>query len=84
MVSGRVQGVCYRYFTEENARRAGVTGWVMNLPDGRVEAELQGDEGSLLNLLSILRKGPSIGYVQDIVKYEVPVEERDKAFRIRY
>ncbi|MCM8528916.1 MAG: acylphosphatase [Lentisphaeraceae bacterium] len=84
LVSGRVQGVGYRYFTEEKARKSRVSGWVKNLPDGRVEAEIQGEETDLLHLLSVLRKGPPLALVKDIVKFEVPVEEKDKTFRIRY
>ncbi|MCM8541394.1 MAG: acylphosphatase [Lentisphaeraceae bacterium] len=84
LVSGRVQGVGYRYFAEEKARRSRVSGWVKNLPDGRVEAEIQGQEGDLLELISILRKGPPLGIVKDIVKYEVPLEEKDNTFCIRY
>ena len=44
VVSGRVQGVGFRYFTQETAQREGATGWVRNLPDGRVELQVTGDE----------------------------------------
>ncbi len=83
-LSGRVQGVGYRYFTRDKALKAGVTGWVMNLPDGKVEAEIQGSENVLIDFLSVLRKGPPIGFVRDIVKYDVPVEEGEEHFIIRY
>ena len=43
VVSGRVQGVGFRYFTQDTALREGVTGWVRNLPDGRVEAHVEGE-----------------------------------------
>src|SRR5207244_9719661 len=42
VVSGRVQGVCYRAFTQEAALDLGLGGWVRNLPDGRVEAQVEG------------------------------------------
>lgn len=84
LVSGRVQGVGYRYFTKENAGKMGICGWVKNLPDGRVEAEIQGDEGLLLDFLSVLRRGPAFGRVRDIEKYEIPLDERELSFEIRY
>lgn len=58
MVSGRVQGVGFRYFTQDTARREGVTGWVRNLPDGRVEALAEGDAEALTRLERALRTGP--------------------------
>ena len=82
-ISGRVQGVGYRYFTETAARKTGVTGWVRNLPDGRVEAEIQGTTHDIIQLLSSLRRGPTFGRVSDITKYEIPVEESEKRFEIR-
>ena len=84
LVSGRVQGVGYRYFTRDKASKLGVSGWVKNLPDGRVEAEIQGEEQLLLDFLSILRKGPPLGRVRDIVKNEIPPDQEDVAFDIRY
>ena len=82
-ISGRVQGVGYRYFTERAARQSGLTGWVRNLPDGRVEAEIQGENEKLVQFLSQLRRGPALGRVTDIQKHEVPVLE-ESMFEIRY
>ena len=82
-ISGRVQGVGYRYFTERAARQSGLAGWVRNLPDGRVEAEIQGENEKLVHFLSQLRRGPALGRVTDIQKYEVPVLE-ESMFEIRY
>jgi acylphosphatase len=64
VVSGRVQGVGFRYFTQDIARREGVTGYVCNLPDGRVEAVAEGDEESLTRLEAALRRGPSHARVE--------------------
>ena len=58
VVSGRVQGVGFRYFTQDTARREGVTGWVRNLPDGRVEALAEGDADAVMRLERALRIGP--------------------------
>jgi acylphosphatase len=59
LVSGRVQGVFFRAFTQEEARRLGVRGWVRNLSDGRVEAHIEHkDRGVLDAMLARLREGP--------------------------
>jgi len=58
LVSGRVQGVGYRYFIARQAAGLGVAGWVRNLPDGRVEALAQGDEPALAAFEGRLWEGP--------------------------
>ena len=58
VISGRVQGVGFRYFTQECALREGVTGWVRNLPDGRVEAHVEGESESVTRIERALRSGP--------------------------
>lgn len=63
MVSGDVQGVGYRYTLQHVARQAGVTGWVRNLRDGRVEAELEGEGAAVDTALAWMRAGPSGGRV---------------------
>ena len=57
-VSGRVQGVWFRESTRRAADAAGVTGWVRNLPDGRVEALFEGDADALDALVAFVRVGP--------------------------
>ena len=65
-VSGRVQGVGYRYFAHTAAAQLGVTGYVKNLPDGRVEVYAIGTEPQLNALLTELRRGPRHSAVRGI------------------
>ena len=58
-ISGRVQGVFFRSEMKHEAKKQGITGWVRNLPDGRVEAVLEGEEPSVKELVEFCRKGPS-------------------------
>ena len=57
-IEGRVQGVGYRAFAQDEARRLGVKGWVVNRDNGSVEAALHGPGAALGDLIGILRKGP--------------------------
>jgi acylphosphatase len=72
IVTGRVQGVCYRASTVDEARGHGLTGWVRNLPDGSVELEAQGDEARVAALLAWCAHGPPAARVAG-----VGVEDRD-------
>jgi acylphosphatase len=58
LISGRVQGVGYRYFAEREANRIGVTGWARNLADGRVEVHANGSPKQLDEFEARLRNGP--------------------------
>jgi acylphosphatase len=62
-IEGRVQGVGFRYFTQEKAIALALTGWVRNLPDGSVEAWAQGPRGVIEEWLKALQKGPPLGRV---------------------
>jgi acylphosphatase len=65
-VSGRVQGVYYRGFTESCARSLGVSGWVRNIPGGGVEAVLEGDRQKVGELLKLMKSGPTGALVSGI------------------
>ncbi len=70
-VSGRVQGVYYRQNTKETAIGHGARGWVRNLPDGRVEVVIEGDEESVGRVIDWCRVGPPKAHVEDVeLKYE--------------
>jgi acylphosphatase len=72
VVSGRVQGVGFRYFTQDAARREGVAGLVRNLLDGRVEVLAEGDEEALRRLEQAIRRGPSRARVEHVEVDGVP------------
>ena len=65
-VSGKVQGVYYRQNTMETAKKYGVTGWVRNLPDSRVEAVFEGDSINVDKVIEWCKEGPPRAEVQGI------------------
>ena len=65
-VSGRVQGVAFRWVTSDVAHQLKVTGWVRNLRDGRVEVIAEGEEDVLNQFIEFLEKGPRYAKVKDI------------------
>lgn len=65
-VTGRVQGVAYRYFVERRAAEIPVTGLVRNLRDGRVEVVAEGKKADLESFLVFLREGPRMARVDDL------------------
>ena len=82
VVSGRVTGVGFRYFTQDVARREGLTGMVRNLPDGRVEAIAEGDAESLARFEMALRRGPARARVEHLDIEALPVAGRYLEFAI--
>ena len=66
LISGRVQGVAYRYFIREKARNKGIKGHVRNLPDGCVEVVALGHKGALEALITDLKKGPPASRVEEV------------------
>ena len=78
VVSGRVQGVGFRYFTQDVARREGVTGWVRNLPDGRVEARVEGEAEAVTRVERAIRAGPRGARVEAV---SVDIEDVSGAYQ---
>ncbi len=66
LVSGRVQGVGYRWFVIERASLEGITGWVRNLPGGDVEVVAEGDAEAMERFERVLRQGPGRARVDDV------------------
>jgi acylphosphatase len=66
VVSGTVQGVSFRYYTAEEARRLRVAGWVRNRADGLVEVEAEGERPALEALVAFCRRGPPAARVEDV------------------
>lgn len=74
LISGRVQGVWFRESMRQEALKLGATGWVRNLPDGRVEAAICGDPDVLDALLAWTKRGPPLAKVASIDPSEIPEE----------
>lgn len=84
LISGKVQGVFFRSETREEAIRRSVTGWIRNLPDGRVEAVFEGEEKQVRELLEFCRRGPPGAKVVNVdVRWE-SYRGEFKNFYIRY
>jgi acylphosphatase len=65
-IAGRVQGVGFRWFVREEARRLGLSGWVTNLPGGEVEVKASGEGSSLERLRRALAVGPTGAEVREV------------------
>ena len=83
LISGRVQGVGYRYFAQRHAVDLGLSGYARNLDDGRVEVLAIGPERKLAELAGRLRQGPMWSEVRAFEEQEAPVLEYE-GFHIRH
>ena len=83
LISGRVQGVGFRFFAEEQARREGLAGYVRNLPDGRVESLVEGDEEAVARFERALHRGPRGARIEQVVTEAAAVEDRH-GFAVRF
>jgi acylphosphatase len=84
VVTGRVQGVGFRWFVRAEARPLGLTGWVRNRKDGAVEGEVEGRDDAIEALIPCLEVGPPSAIVTNVDISEISDEgERYKLFEIR-
>ena len=83
VVSGRVQGVGFRYFVSDRAGLEGIHGYVRNLADGRVEAIVEGDEEAVERLERAIRRGPPTARVDAVDVEPLVPEGRPTGFAVR-
>ena len=84
LVSGRVQGVGFRWYVLNTARQLGVAGWARNLPDGRVDVAGQADPEVLGILEGKLRRGPLLSHVNNVERTDITSEVDElNSFEIR-
>ena len=81
VIRGRVQGVFYRGWAVETARELGLTGWVRNRRDGKVEAVVQGEEEAVVRFIERAKEGPPSAHVADIEVGDAAVEACRARFR---
>jgi acylphosphatase len=84
VVLGRVQGVGFRCWLLEEARRLGLTGWVRNQRDGGVEIEAEGDEDKLFRLEQLLWEGPALAHVTEVRARYIDAVKNYPNFTISY
>lgn len=84
VVHGNVQGVGFRYFVVEHARRLGLRGYARNESDGDVEVVAQGQRSDLERLLSKLRQGPPAADVRDVQTLWREPTEQFSSFHLRW
>lgn len=83
-VSGVVQGVGFRYFTVRQARETGVSGWVRNNPDGKVEIVVEGEEWQLREFAKNVEIGPSLSSVTGMEVKEEEFQNEFEGFEVRF
>lgn len=83
-ISGRVQGVFFRAYTQKEAYRLGLKGWVRNLPDGRVEAVFEGENLAVEKMIKWCYKGSPGAIVTNVEVIEEPYKGEFSTFEIRY
>ena len=84
IVSGRVQGVCFRYGTKKQALARGLKGWVKNNYDNSVEVLAYGDKKKIKELIEWCHKGPSLAHVEDVKVEWLEYNEKLSTFKMKY
>lgn len=84
VVTGRVQGVFFRMYTAQEAKRLALSGWVRNLGDGTVETEFQGEESEVRLMAQWLRQGSPNSRVDQVQSRTCPPLPEEKSFVVRH
>lgn len=84
LISGRVQGVFYRYTAQRVASRLDISGWVKNLPNGKVEAVAVGTPSAVDTFIAWCQEGPPGAHVFDVAVTELPAPQDYEGFSIKY
>jgi acylphosphatase len=82
LITGRVQGVGFRWFVEREAQAIGVGGWVRNNDEGAVEVMASGSAEQLTRLRKMLEQGPRASRVDEVQEFEVESQQHETSFRI--
>ena len=83
-VTGRVQGVSFRYYTQLKAQDLGLTGFVRNQADGSVYVEAEGEESLLKSLVDWCYEGSPMAKVQQVEVVELPILQHFSDFQVHY
>ncbi|GAK60245.1 probable acylphosphatase [Candidatus Vecturithrix granuli] len=83
-VSGRVQGVAFRYSAIRQAHLLGVTGWVKNVFDGRVELLIEGDDAAVREMTAWCYQGPRAAHVTEVEEEILPYSGKYPSFEVRF
>jgi acylphosphatase len=83
LISGRVQGVGFRYFAEAAASREGLLGWVRNLPDGRVELAAEGEAEAVDRFERSIHHGPRGARVDHVESFDDVPGGNESGFSVR-
>ncbi len=84
IVKGIVQGVNFRYYTQRQAAKFNLTGWVKNLPDGSVAAVFEGEEADVNAMVLWCRRGPSAAHVTELIEQVEEYRGEFSSFSVKY
>jgi len=84
IVKGIVQGVNFRYYTQREARKNNVTGWVRNLADGSVAAVFEGEEEDVESMVQWCRHGPSGAHVSELIVQPEEYRGEFQSFSVKF
>ena len=84
IVSGRVQGVCYRAFVLQRANELKIKGYTKNMMNGNVKVIATGEDNAMNIFINMLKEGPSMARVDDIQTSEITIGEEFLSFSIKY